>query len=63
MDVNEIIEKYTMPSGKVFYNKMMMDLGMWLDFAHDYGYDKKGIMQLRRDLDELKELRKQTNNK
>ena len=34
-----------------FYIKDYNDLLMWQNFAHEYGYDKTGIMQLRADLD------------
>ena len=37
-----------------FYAKDFADLQMWKNFAADYGYDKTGIIKLRKDIDKLK---------
>lgn len=55
-DVSEIDAK-----GK-FYIKDYNDLIMWRSFASDYGYDKTGVIQLRRDLDKYNELKKDERN-
>ena len=44
---------YLMNDGTYFTIKMLMDLRMWNDLSREYGYDKKGILALKRDLDEL----------
>lgn len=44
---------YLMNDGTYFTIKMLMDLRMWNDLSREYEYDKKGILALKRDLDEL----------
>lgn len=40
-----------------FYAKDFADLQMWKNFAADYGYDKTGIIKLRKDIEELKKMK------
>lgn len=47
---------YLLRNGELFTQKMLIDLRMWRDFATKYKYTS--IMQLRQDLEELKEYRK-----
>lgn len=46
-------KSYLMNDGTYFTIKMLTDLRIWNDFSREYGYDKKGIIALKRDLDEL----------
>lgn len=54
--IEDLTNKYKFPDGTIFTNKMLMDLEMWTDFVHDYGFDKYGaILMLRHQLGDATE--------